>query len=651
MLVGVFWLLPLLFLALYCAPINQDGLSYHLVRVQHWIQNQNVYYYPTNFTVQNYYNVLSEYLLLHSQLLSGSDYFMNGVQFVAMVGSLVAASLVAQRMGGSSRGQWFTLVLVLTIPMGILQSTTTQNDYLTGFFTLCSVYWGITLLKTKATNDRSLIGWLALSVSLGGFTKYSYFLIALPFVCWFGLVCLQRRGVVNASIVAGSCIVVLLLIFGPFWYRNYQVLGSILSPPADSPLFLDKYNNERLDGAGILSNVIKNLGMHLALPSQSYNDALLSGVNKLHQWLGVSTSDPATTMGEYRIGFTINEDTSTNYVHLLLALVAIILAFVKSTDRFVRLYSLCILGSWIVYSAGFKWQYYHSRTQLPLFLLTAPLIGVVLSEQLVKRQYILNSISILLLLMALPYVYTNNGKSLVPVRSLAKQAISYSPASVKWSDFPAYRSHQQLAHDLARIGYTQSTVAPEWYDCPAGQHPAYSSLKAMGYSPPQDPSIWQAKSRQEMFYLVSGDQSSDWNRLMAILKKGQHHSIGLVIEGPELIYPLWPLMHQAFEESASVNYVYFPIILSELGHNRLRPTYTCIVSNLGYTEDIVPKEYIKRIHQVGRYQVVELDGPSSLVYNSRETGSDKDGTSRLASHKAKTSEASKLIDKRLSAVN
>ena len=43
----VFVILPLLFLAVYVPPNTWDAMTYHLSRVEHWIQNKNVEYYPT----------------------------------------------------------------------------------------------------------------------------------------------------------------------------------------------------------------------------------------------------------------------------------------------------------------------------------------------------------------------------------------------------------------------------------------------------------------------------------------------------------------------------------------------------------------------------------------------------------------------------
>ena len=42
-------ILPLLLLAIFIAPNNWDSMAYHLPRVEHWIQNKNIYPYIKSY--------------------------------------------------------------------------------------------------------------------------------------------------------------------------------------------------------------------------------------------------------------------------------------------------------------------------------------------------------------------------------------------------------------------------------------------------------------------------------------------------------------------------------------------------------------------------------------------------------------------------
>ena len=51
--------------ALMSAPNTADAMTYHLARVEHWIQDQSVTDYPTHVLRQLYYPVFSEYIMLN----------------------------------------------------------------------------------------------------------------------------------------------------------------------------------------------------------------------------------------------------------------------------------------------------------------------------------------------------------------------------------------------------------------------------------------------------------------------------------------------------------------------------------------------------------------------------------------------------------
>ena len=67
--------------ALVASPNNWDSMTYHLSRVMHWIQNENVNFYPTQIDRQLTQPPFAEYFILHLQLLNGSDRFANIVQW------------------------------------------------------------------------------------------------------------------------------------------------------------------------------------------------------------------------------------------------------------------------------------------------------------------------------------------------------------------------------------------------------------------------------------------------------------------------------------------------------------------------------------------------------------------------------------------
>lgn len=169
-------------IAIIAPPNTWDSMTYHMPRVMHWIQNKTVAHYPTAIQRQLYYAPWAEFAIAHLQILSDGDRFANMVQWFSMVGSLVAVSLIARELGADKKGQLFAALFVVSIPMGILQSSSTQNDYVVSFWLVCFVYYGLIILKTPNYWLASAIG---ASLGLAIMTKPIAYLYATPFLLWF----------------------------------------------------------------------------------------------------------------------------------------------------------------------------------------------------------------------------------------------------------------------------------------------------------------------------------------------------------------------------------------------------------------------------------------------------------------------------------
>src|SRR6266542_2522369 len=114
--------------AIVSAPNTVDSMAYHLARVAHWAQDQTVAPYPTNIRRQLALAPGAEFAILHLQLLSGSDRFASLPQWASMVGALVGVSAIAAQLGAPRPAQIFAALVCASLPIGILQSTSTQND-------------------------------------------------------------------------------------------------------------------------------------------------------------------------------------------------------------------------------------------------------------------------------------------------------------------------------------------------------------------------------------------------------------------------------------------------------------------------------------------------------------------------------------------
>ncbi len=127
-------------------PNSYDSMQYHLSRIDHWIQNRDVAYFPTTTIRELVMSPGSEFVMLHIVLLSQSDRFAFIAQWVSMVGSVLVATLLARRLGAPPSGQTLAAVIAVSIPVGILEASSTLNDYYVSFWLMCFTWFALELL-------------------------------------------------------------------------------------------------------------------------------------------------------------------------------------------------------------------------------------------------------------------------------------------------------------------------------------------------------------------------------------------------------------------------------------------------------------------------------------------------------------------------
>ena len=275
-------------IAVIAPPTNHDSMSYHMARVRHWIQQQSVAHYPTHITMQLFSNPWAEFTIAHLFVLTGTDRLANGVQWFSMVGSLIAVSLIASRLGADKQGEVLAAVTAGTIPMGILQASSTQNDYATAFWLLCFCY---VLLRIRDASAIARPPWawiicLGLSLGLAILTKGTAYMFAFPFLCWITWFLLRRRAWRALPILAVVTGLMIALKIG-HGLRNWTVFHSPAGPEAMSKAFVNEsFTNPVL----FFSNVARNLSIELSTSSVEVNYYLKAVVrNGLRFWAVIST--------------------------------------------------------------------------------------------------------------------------------------------------------------------------------------------------------------------------------------------------------------------------------------------------------------------------------------------------------------------------
>lgn len=414
---GIAFIAGIVALIAWIAPPNTwDSMTYHMARVMHWIQDGSVAYYPTHILRQLYLNPWSEFTILHFQVLSDSDRLANLVQWFSMVGSAVGVSLIAKQLGADRRGQVFSAVVSMTIPMGILQGSSTQNDYVVAFWLVCFIYW---LLILKAKTDY----WSALasgaSLGLAVLTKGTTYIYAFPFLIWLSLSVIKTyrgKGIQLLSIVA---LTVLAINLG-YFLRNYDLFSNPLGLMQENLVghytIEYKFSNDIFSIPEFMSNIVRNIAIHLGTPFDSVNLSLENGIDFFHQAIGISPDDPRTTLPlgtHFQIGnSSLLEDFAGNPLHVIIIIfITLLITFWRGNKGDTRSYFLCLLAAFLLFCFYLKWQPFGSRLQLPLFVTWSAIIGLILSD--VRGKKLANSIMVLLLIASLPQVFLNSSRPLL----------------------------------------------------------------------------------------------------------------------------------------------------------------------------------------------------------------------------------------------
>ncbi|WP_435355150.1 hypothetical protein [Emticicia sp. SJ17W-69] len=577
--------LTLLFLTIYITPNNTDALGYHIARAMFWIQNQNLFHYPTSSAYQLYYNVFSEYLLLHTIVLSGGDGFVNSVHFVAFIGTLFATSLIGKNFGMSKKGQGIVAIITCTVPMGILQATTSQNDYLSSFFFCCTLYFGLLLFEKTTESFQENFKWAILSLLLAGFTKYSIFMYGLGFIAFFGIYLLKTDWLKSIKIGFVS-IGLFLVTFSAFFYRNYIVFGNILMPNAKSMLYYN-YKNEELGIKVTLSNLSKIIGNHIGLPFNSWNYAYDKLIAKFHDLIGFDLNNSHTTFASYFTIFSIGEDFSGNFIHFFLIIfcgIWLIIHFKKKEDnqRLVLLYFALLFVGLIAYASAFKWQTFHSRTQLPFFLAATPVIGFVLVELSKKYRWLRNATVLLLMIAALPYIYCNSLKPIMPMAYYFKKMLVYVPYSIGDNETALKKEQYQK---LVEKGLYQETIlhfSSKAYNITPNltrnqRKEIFAMLDSTTYYDFVKHNVFERKEWKQGYFTFDDQTYQNFKGIFTFLRNNDYQ-IGLATNS-QMIHPFFMFGRDKYGDKFKLSYIQYPQDL-QYCYNAKRPfTYTAIITD------------------------------------------------------------------------
>lgn len=422
--------------ALVSPPNNYDSLVYHNARVMQWWDHGHLGFWTTPIDRQLRMPPLASYFRLSLYGLTGTDLFFNAVQWIFFVYAIFGAWALAESLAPGRKAGALAAVLVATMPMALLQSTSSQNDLVCTGYVVAAAYFLVRVLREAAGSVGTDLALLGAAVGLACLTKGTAIPLTLPLLAiGVGKVLLGTAlsGRDRRASLAGAAAAITLAAFlnVPHAVRVLSWFGSVESRYPEvvrMPVYLE-------DGIGtgaarVLSQLTRNgvlqLGQLRLLGVRS--TVLIGAVTSLHRVIGIGVDDPGisyakTRLEDARWQLLNHEDMASSTFHFLLALLApgLLLARRLSGTGLRRPLGIALAAGWVLWAAlclSVAFMPWNQRLHLPaLVLLMAPAAAV---WSVIPRAGRL--VSVVALAMSLPYLLLNYSRPLVGFDRIAPES-------------------------------------------------------------------------------------------------------------------------------------------------------------------------------------------------------------------------------------
>ena len=395
-----------------------DVLFYHLPRVRFWLQNQSVAFYPAALAPQLYMPPWAEYAGAHYMSLTGTERGVGLVQTVSMVLCPVAVSGIVELLGFGAPAQLLGAAFALTVPQGAMQAYDLKNDYVCAFWLATAVYFLLSTMASRRPSDGMFAG---AAIGLALLTKSTSYLFIIPFIAVFAAKLARAPMRYQAKVVAGIVLSIAVL-NGPHWTRNYKAFGSPLGCDSAYCNGAYRFRNDTVDLRTTVENIVRNIGVHLGTDSPKLNAKIEGALNGMIHAAGGDPNDPRSTWETTEFAIfppRINPDELGNPWHLMVIAAAFgMLPFGSKTSktkaRGLLPYAACVAAGALLFCIFLRWQPWHTRLHLPLFVLSAPVVAAAFSRWL-YAQRILGAICLVLFVPVIHDTYAYQLKPYAPL--------------------------------------------------------------------------------------------------------------------------------------------------------------------------------------------------------------------------------------------
>ncbi len=333
------WLTTLI-LAVVSPPNNWDSMTYHLPRVMNWIQNGSVEHYATANGRQIVQPPLSSYATLQSIIITRQDYLVNLVQWVAGAWCLVVIAAISKQLKASNGVVMLAVFFSATIPIGIAESTTTQNEWLMSL-------WVVLMAFLWLSYNYGRLSFRFVALASGGLlfcaagTKQQSFVFASVFFVVLVSTVFIKLGFWRLVMVVATGITGALLALVPQFTRNYLSFGSVLGDPIVRGLMTNAGGStERSLPANLIVQALFNVPVPGFIPVEQIGEFLgdpfgQSDRSVFSSW-GLDGYLPFP-------GLQLHEDSAASPITFFLGLIALVWFLWKYRDGVRRAYAIASL--------------------------------------------------------------------------------------------------------------------------------------------------------------------------------------------------------------------------------------------------------------------------------------------------------------------
>ncbi|MDD5217425.1 MAG: hypothetical protein PHN49_10405 [Candidatus Omnitrophica bacterium] len=432
-----------IFLILYVPPNNWDSMAYHLSRVAYWMQNHSLHQFDTHYWYQVIFPLNAEILLLWTMIASRSDNLCGFIQLVCyLLSGTLIVKCVRRYIQASIPAAVTVMLFWYSLPETVLQSTSTQNDLVVAYFSMCSLVYFLTGASSdghgKGGAIRMIVSAVALAFAFG--TKLSIVLYAAPFLFLAVVLFFSKRISAKKAGIWVAALVVSFLLIGSYNYiQNYIRIHHFIS----TPHVMGLNRVQMVSATSVISNFFQHaftlltsqtgfqfyIGQYL---SEIYN-CLAGKMGDAFFWtLHIPTNVPGAICGrpfvcdDWLAKFRIGEDTSlfglAGAVLLVSAGVTIwmgIVSLFMKRSGFKRRYTVfafLFLGYLGCLSGLLKWNVWSGRYLVTAVLVGMPLLAVLFEKKTVPFRIITGTLSIYCILSLIPVTFMNVLKPLTALR-------------------------------------------------------------------------------------------------------------------------------------------------------------------------------------------------------------------------------------------